>query len=130
MAEETVTNIITEYFAAISALDAERWVATFAEDAISHEPGNTLTGHAALRGYFNAVASGFERLSMQADQVFPVGNEAGVNWSATGVGRNGRTVKFEGVDVFVIHAAGKEAGKIQTVKGYWNPAAMLAELMA
>lgn len=126
MAEANIADIINEYFAAISALDAERWVAVYADDATSYEPGNTLTGHDALRGFFNAVAGGFESLTMAADQIFPVGNEAGVKWSAHGVGRNGRAVSFAGVDVFTVNAA----GKIQTVKGFWNPAALMAELTA
>jgi len=126
MAPETVINVINEYFAAISALDAERWVATYAADATSYEPGNTLTGHEALRQFFNGIAAGFDRLEMKADQIFPVGNEAGVKWSASGVGRNGRAVAFEGVDLFVVN----DAGKIQTVKGFWDPAAMMAELLA
>ena len=113
MAPETVINVINEYFAAISALDAERWVATYAADATSYEPGNTLTGHEALRQFFNGIAAGFDRLEMKPDQIFPVGNEAGVKWSASGVGRNGRAVAFEGVDVFAVN----EAGKIQTVRG-------------
>jgi steroid delta-isomerase len=126
MSTETVIQTINEYFAAICALDAERWVATFAEDATSYEPGNALTGHEALRQFFIGIAGGFERLEMKADHIFPVGNEAGVKWSASGVGRNGRAVAFEGVDVFVIN----DAGQIQTVKGFWNPAAMMAELLA
>ena len=126
MAPETVINVINEYFAAISALDAERWVATYAPDATSYEPGNTLTGHEALRQFFNGIAAGFDWLEMKPDQIFPVGNEAGVKWSASGVGRNGRAVAFEGVDVFAVN----EAGKIQTVKGFWDPAAMMAELLA
>jgi steroid delta-isomerase len=126
MDNDMVINLINEYFAAISALDAERWVAVFATDATSYEPGNALTGHAALRQFFNGMAGGFDRLEMKADQIFPVGQEAGVKWSASGVGRNGRAVAFEGVDVFVIN----DAGQIQTVKGFWNPAAMMAELLA
>lgn len=125
MTAETVTNIINEYFAAISALDAERWVATFAADATSYEPGSPLTGHDALRAFFNGIAGGFAQMDMHATEIYPVGNEAGVKWTATGTGKNGRTVNFEGIDVFVIN----EAGTIQTCKGFWNPAAMMAELM-
>lgn len=126
MTAETVTNIINEYFDAICARDADRWVATFAEDATSYEPGNPpLAGHAALRMFFNGIAGGFAQIEMRATEIHPVGNEAGVKWTATGTGQNGRAVKFAGIDVFVIN----EAGKIQTLKAYWNPAAMMAELM-
>jgi steroid delta-isomerase len=126
MSQETVHQIIQEYFAAISTLNCEAWIATFAADAVSHEPGNPpLAGHDALRAFFNGVAGGFETIEMKPDQIFAVGNEAGVKWSARGTGKNGRQVAFEGVDVFTVN----DAGKIQLIKAYWDPAAMMAELM-
>lgn len=125
MSEEIIRQSINDYFAAISALDCEAWIAAFAADAVSYEPGGPpLEGHAALRMFFNGVAGGFETIEMKPDQIFPVGNEAGVKWSAHGTGKNGREVNFEGIDVFAIN----EAGKIQAVRAYWNPAAMMAEL--
>lgn len=125
MSEEIIRQSINDYFAAISALDCEAWIAVFAADAVSYEPGGPpLEGHAALRMFFNGVAGGFETIEMKPDQIFPVGNEAGVKWSAHGTGKNGREVNFEGIDVFAIN----EAGKIQAVRAYWNPAAMMAEL--
>jgi steroid delta-isomerase len=48
-----------------------------------------------------------------------------VKWTGRGTGKNGRTVTFEGIDILEVNAA----GKIQTIKGYWDPAAMMAELM-
>lgn len=126
MSQETVHQIIQEYFAAISTLNCEAWIATFAADAVSHEPGNPpLAGHDALRAFFNGVAGGFETIEMKPDQIFAVGNEAGVKWSAHGTGKNGRQVAFEGVDVFTVN----DTGKIQLIKAYWDPAAMMAELM-
>jgi steroid Delta-isomerase len=63
---------------------------------------------------------------MKPDRIFVAGNEAGVKWSARGMGKNGRNVTFEGIDVFTIN----NAGKIQTMKGFWDPEAMMDELMA
>jgi len=125
MSPETVNNAVNNYFGAISSLDCEAWVANFAADAVSYEPGNPLEGHDALRAFFNGVAGGFETIEMKPDHIFIVGNEAGVKWSASGVGKTGREVRFEGVDVFTIN----DEGKIQTVKGFWDPAAMMAQLM-
>lgn len=126
MSEEIIRQSINDYFAAISSLDCESWIAVFAADAVSHEPGGPpLKGHDALRAFFNGVAGGFEVIEMKPDQIFAVGNEAGVKWSARGTGKNGREVAFEGIDVFTVN----DSGKIQTVKAYWNPAAMMAELM-
>lgn len=126
MPPETVTKAINDYFAAISSLDCEAWVANFAADAVSDEPGGKLEGHDALRAFFNGVAAGFETIEMKPDQIFIVGSEAGVKWSASGVGKTGREAKFEGVDVFAIN----DEGKIQTVKAFWDPAAMMAQLMS
>lgn len=125
MSPEAVTKVINEYFDAICNLNCEAWVATFATDAVSHEPGNPLVGHDALRAFFNGVAAGFETIEMRPDQIFVVGNEAGVKWSASGVGKTGRPAKFEGMDVFTLN----DDGKIQTMKGFWDPAAMMAQLM-
>ena len=52
------------------------------------------------------------------------GNGAAVKWTGRGVSKAGRKVQFEGIDVFEIN----EAGKIQTVHAYWNPAEMVAQL--
>lgn len=79
----------------------------------------------ALRAFFNGVAGGFARIEMKPEQIFIVGNEAAVKWAVRGTGKNGRAVTFEGIDFFAVN----DEGKIQTVKAYWDPAAMMAELM-
>lgn len=119
-------KIINDYFAAINALNAEAWLSTFAPDATSYEPGQPpLTGHEALRAFFNGVAGGFSRIHFQADEIFAVGNEAAVKWSANGTGHNGKEARFAGIDIFTVNSD----GLIQTLRAYWNPAAMMAQLM-
>jgi steroid delta-isomerase len=77
-----------------------------------------------LRQFFAGIAGAFETVGLKEDSVFVSGNEAAVKWTGRGVGKNGREVSFEGIDVFEFNAD----GKIQTMWAYWNPAAMLAEL--
>lgn len=126
MSQQTVAQIINEYFTAICTLNCEAWVATFAADGVSYEPGNPpLAGPDALRAFFNGVAGAFENIRMMPDQIFAIGNEAAAKWSARGLGKTGREATFEGIDVFTIN----DDGKIQTVKAYWDPAAMMAQLM-
>ncbi len=127
MSQETITEVVNAYFDAICSLNCEAWIATVATDAVSHEPGNPpLAGHEMLRAFFNGVAGGFESIRMLPDQIFVVGNEAGVKWSASGLGKTGRPAKFEGIDVFTF----SDDGKIQSIKAYWDPAAMMAQLMS
>lgn len=127
MLPDAVSRVVAEYFAAIRAADMEAWVATFAPDAVSYEPGGPpLQGHGALRQFFQGVTGAFKQVGLSEDQVFVVGQEAAVKWTGRGVGKNGRAVTFEGIDIFTVN----EEGKIQTLKAYWEPAAMMAELQS
>lgn len=128
MSTDRVQKAVADYFAAIRAMDASAWIATFAEDATSYDPVGAPpnAGHAALRQFFEGICGAFETVGLFEDQVFISGNEAAVKWTGRGTGKNGRAVTFEGIDVFEIN----DAGKIQTVRAYWNPAAMMAELQS
>src|SRR5262245_1912643 len=127
MSPEAIEKVVTDYFAAIQSLDVEAWINTFAADATSYEPGNPpLQGHNSLRMFFNGVAGGFEEIDIAPNQIFIVDGEAAVKWSARGMGKNGRKVTFEGIDLFSFNGT----GKIQTVKAFWDPEAMMAELMS
>lgn len=125
MANGTETAV-ADYFAATRSNDVDAWVSTFAEDAVSYDPvdGPPLQGHAALRQFYVSMASVFEAMGLMEDHVFVVGNKAAVKWTGLGKGKNGRTVRFEGIDVFEVNGA----GKIQTMWGYWNPAEVMADL--
>ena len=108
MPQESQIQIIHDYFDAICSLDCDSWVANFAAEATSFEPGNPpLAGHDALRMFFNGVAAGFETIEMRPTQIYPVGNEAAVKWAARGTGKNGREVTFEGIDIFSITTRAK-----------------------
>jgi len=126
MSTETIQKVIADYFAATRAMDSEAWVATFAEDAVSHDPVGAppLEGKEALRQFFAGITGAFETVGLTEDSVFVAGNGAAVKWTGRGKGRNGREVTFEGIDVFEIN----EDGLIQQVRAYWNPAALMAEL--
>ena len=126
MSTEAIQKAVADYFAAIRAMDLEAWIATFAPDAISYDPVGTAPhcGHEALRQFFQGIAGAFEQVGLTEDQVFIAGGEAAVKWTGRGVGKNGRAVTFEGIDIIEVNSQ----GKIQTVRSYWNPAALMAEL--
>jgi steroid delta-isomerase len=126
MAQSRIEKCIHEYFAALGNKDVEAWLATFAVDGKNHDPAGAPPniGHAALRQFFLAVVAAFESVSIAAEQVLVCDQRAAVKWHAEGVGKNGRTVRFAGLDVFEMNTA----GKIQALWGFWDPAAMFAEL--
>lgn len=126
MAAEIIEQAVRQYFAGICAMDPDAWIATFAEDAVSHDPVGTppLVGHAALRQAMQRLCDAVEQVGRYEDAVFVVGNSAAIKWTGRCIGRNGRAATFEGIDVVTVNAA----GKIVTVMTYWDPLAMRAEL--
>ena len=126
MSPETISRAIKAYFAALRAMDGEAWVATFAPDAVSYDPVGAPPhiGHDALRQFFAGIVAAFDKVGLTEDQVFIAGNGAGVKWTGHGTGKNGRTVRFEGIDAFEFN----EDGLIQTVRAYWNPGEVMMQL--
>lgn len=125
---EAIRSIVAEYFAAIRAMDPGAWANTFAEDGVSHDPVGTPPhqGREALRQFLQGLGGLFAEVDITEDQTFVAGNGAAVKWSARCVGKNGRRLQFEGIDVFTIN----DAGRIQKVWGYWDAPAVMAQLQA
>lgn len=126
MAPEAITRTIKAYFAAFGTLDQQAWVNTFAEDAVSHDPVGTdaIVGHQKLGEFFQTITAAFKEVDLTTTDIFIAGNGAAVRWSGRGISKQGRKVHFEGIDVFALN----EAGKIQTLNAYWNPAELVAQL--
>ena len=126
MSPEVVSRAVKTYFASLRAMDQQAWVNTFAEDAVSYDPVGALPtkGHERLGEFFQTITAAFKKVGLTEDHVFVAANSAAVKWTGRGVSKQGKKVHFEGIDVFEVN----EAGKIQTLHAYWNPAEMLAQL--
>jgi steroid delta-isomerase len=126
MSPDIVSQAVKAYFATIRALDQQGWVNTFAADAVSYDPvgASPTIGHQQLAKFFQAITAAFTEVGLTEDEVFIAGNGAAVKWTGRGVSKGGNKVHFEGIDVFEVN----EAGKIQTLHAYWNPAEMMAQL--
>ena len=126
MSPEVVSKAVKAYFAALRAMDQQAWVNTFAEDAIDYDPVGAppIEGHQKLGEFFQTITAAFKEVGLTEDQVFIAGNGAAVKWTGRGISKQGRKVQFEGIDVIEVN----EAGKIQTLHAYWNPAEMVAQL--
>jgi len=126
MSPEVVSKVVKAYFAAIRDMNQNAWVNTFAEDAISYDPVGAppIEGHQKLGEFFQSITAGFKEVGLTEDDVFIAANQAAVKWTGTGISKKGNKVRFAGIDVFTLN----DAGKIQTLHGYWNPAEMVAQL--
>ncbi len=126
MSIELIQKVITDYYAATRAMDVGAWLATMAEDVASYQPVGTpaLQGHETLRLFFTNIVSAFETVGLTEDFVHISDNEVAVKWTGRGIGKSGQEVRFEGIDLFEIDAR----GLIQTVRAYWDPTVLMAEL--
>ena len=126
MSPEVVSKAVKAYFAALRAMDQQAFVNTFAEDAVDYDPVGAppIEGHQKLGEFFQTIMAAFKEVGLTEDHVFIAGNGAAVKWTGRGISKQGRKVHFEGIDVIEVN----EAGKIQRVHAYWNPAEMVAQL--
>jgi ketosteroid isomerase-like protein len=126
MSKEQVKQAIAGYFAGIRENDKESWLSHFAVDSVGHDPVGAPPheGHEGLSKFFDGMGKMFASVSLVEDQLFINGNEAAVSWDGEIVGKNGRTVTFNGINTFVIN----DEGKISLLKAYWSPGAMMKAL--
>ena len=126
MALDTKATLVQRYFAATRTMNVDAWLDCFADDAVSHDPYGALPiqGKAGLRQFFLNVAKAFKENGFTEDYVAVTGNRAAVKFTVRGVGKNGAAVTGEGIDVFEFN----DRGVIQTMWGYWDPAALIARL--
>ncbi|MGH9873373.1 MAG: nuclear transport factor 2 family protein [Pyrinomonadaceae bacterium] len=126
MSPEIISRAVKDYFAAIRAMDQQAWINTFAEDAVSYDPVGAppIVGHGKLAEFFQSITGAFKEVGLTEKEMFIAGEGAAVKWVGRGISQSGNRVQFEGIDVFEVN----EAGKIQTLRAYWNPAEMMAQL--
>ncbi|BAY24493.1 steroid delta-5-3-ketosteroid isomerase [Calothrix sp. NIES-2100] len=126
MSTLNIEQIVAAYFSNIATMNPEGWVENFADDALSYDPvGEPPTKvHEGFREFIGQLQAVFEKLEPTTEHIFVAANEAAVKWTMRGVSKTGKSVTFEGITIFEINAA----GKIQTTRAYWNPAAMVAQL--
>ena len=123
---ERISHAVRAYFLAIRAMDADAFANTFAEDGTTFDPVSApgITGRVGIREFLESICKNFKSVGLTEESVFVAGTGAAVKWTGQGTSATGKEVRFEGIDVFEIN----EDGKIQTVRAYWNPAEMIAQL--
>jgi steroid delta-isomerase len=120
----TCEQAVAEYFAAIRAMDPDRWANTFAPDAVSHDPVGAppMVGHEALRNFLAGIKASFASASLTEESVHVNGSSAAVKWIARATAHDGRTVNFSGIDVIDCN----DQGKITLVRAFWDPNPVMA----
>jgi steroid Delta-isomerase len=122
----TIPSVVNDYAAAINSLDSDSYANTFAPNATAYEPVGSpaYEGHAGVHAFFEATAKLFASINFRWTFVNVVGNEVAVKWQADGLGKNGQSVAFEGIDLMTLNGA----GKIKSLRAFWDSQALVAQL--
>lgn len=119
-------EFVVRYFEATRSNDAQRWASCFAPNAIVEDPVGTtpLAAPETILALGQIFMSAFETVGLQEEFVHVVGYEAAARWTGRGLTKEGKRVRFEGINVFTFDTG----GYIVKLKGYWDPAKMIDEL--
>ena len=114
------------YFEALSALDREAYLACFSVDAELHDPygGRPFGGHQGLAKWVAGMEQTWTSFGIQPGEYYIGGDRAAVTWTAQAQAKSGKQADFGGINVFTIG----EDGLITRLDGYWDAAAMLAQI--
>lgn len=123
---EQIEAAVEEYFASIGSLNVQRYVNNFAPDGVLEDPVGTqpLQGTQAIAAYFAAIITPFSEIKPTVQEVIVCGHEAAVNWKLRLKTTTGKIIVIDGMGVFNFN----QAGKLQSVREFWDLAAFLAQL--
>jgi len=123
---EQMRDAVDRYFTSWTSLDPSAYAACFTEDAIVHNPYGTqpYQGTKALRTFFSEVTLALQEVTIEATAVHVAGNRAAVVFQGKAIGKNGKPVHMDGIDVFEFN----DTGRITTLWAYWDSTVLLAKL--
>ncbi|MFN5857708.1 MAG: nuclear transport factor 2 family protein [Pseudanabaenaceae cyanobacterium] len=129
LTKSDINLTITNYFDSFSGYKVDQYLAQLNENVTSYDPvgvAQPTSGIAAAREFFLGIGNAMSQLTINPDHMEITADlkEVIVKWSAVGTSAAGKPVKFDGFDLFEMDAA----GKIQTIKAYWQPELLMAQL--
>ena len=118
-------EFVAQYFEATRSNDARLWANRFAENAVVEDPVGTkpVNSSAEILEVGKVFMSGFETVGLNEEFVHVIGNEAAARWTGRGLTKEGKRVRFEGINIFEFNGE----GQIINLKGYWSPNGTIEE---
>src|SRR2546421_4422018 len=125
----TTTQIeaaVEEYFASAASFDAQRYVNNFDPNGVLEDPVGPppIQGAQALAAFITNITAPFSEIKPKIEEIIVCGNEAAVNWKLKLTTKTGKHITIDGMGVFSFN----QAGKLQSVREFWDLAAFLEQL--
>jgi steroid Delta-isomerase len=117
---------VEEYFDSLASLDVQRFVNNFAPDGVFEDPVGTppIQGTQAITAYVGAIFPQFREGKSRIQEVIVCGQEAAVNWKLRLKSMTGKVIIIDGMGIFKFNSQ----GKLQSVREFWDLAALSAQL--
>lgn len=112
-----IQSLLTAYAEAWGQHDKERWLATFAEDAVQEDPidEGVRRGRMEIESFWDRAFGTYDSITIRVRAVHIVGSEAAMEWTIS-ARTSAEEVEFDGVDVFTF----TELPLIASVRAYWE----------
>lgn len=125
---EQIEAAVEEYFASVAARDVQRFVNNFAPDGVLEDPVGTppVQGAQAIAAFITNLTAPFSQIKPKVQEVIPCGQEAAVNWKINLTTTTGKKLTVDGMGIFKFN----QAGKLESVREFWDLAAFLAQLQS
>ena len=119
---------VEEYFDSVGAFDVQRYVNNFAPNGVLEDPVGTppVQGTQAIAAFITSIIAPFSEIKHNIQEVVVCGNEAAVNWKLKLKTTTGKHITIDGMGVFKFN----EAGKLVSVREFWDLAAFLEQLQS
>ena len=119
IAPESIRKFVAQYFEATRSNDAKKWADRFANNAIFEDPVGTtpVNNPKEILEFGKKFMSSFKAVGLHEEFVHVIGNEAAARWRGKGITKEGKQVRFEGINIFEFN----RDGQIVKLKGYWSP---------
>ena len=112
-------TFVEQYFQATQSNNAAIWAACFATDATVDDPVGSppIKGTDAIVERGKEFMANFQTVGLYPEYVSVDNLRAAAKWIGRGVTKEGKSIKFEGINFFEFD----ETGKIKNLVGFWNP---------
>jgi len=125
--KERMISVTNQYFAALSTMDREKYLACFTSDAELRDPfgGKPFDGREGLKKWFAGLERTWSKFIIEADSLFVGGNRVAVGWHTQAISKSGNEAAFSGINVFSFDGG----GLVQRLEGYWDFEGMLSQIL-
>ena len=111
-------DLLTRYLAACEALDLDIITSCFAPRAVIIDPTSPhARGRLQIGAYFKALYDDLASLRLTTSPLYWQGAEIACRWQGVAERKDGKVIKYEGVDVFRL----TEAPLISRMQAFWDP---------